>query len=77
MFFVIHIKWEALLKRADMLKCKYIAKNHYAQVYQENGRYIVSKGLDEHKDQSYVLWGVTQECLKRTLFLWVNIIKKI
>ncbi len=63
-----HIKWEALLKRADMLKCKYIATGHYAQVHEENGRFVVSKGLDESKDQSYVLWGVTQECLKRTIF---------
>ena len=63
-----HIKWEALLKRADMLKCKYIATGHYAQIRRENNRYIVSKGLDESKDQSYVLWGVTQECLKRTIF---------
>ena len=63
-----HIKWEALLKRADMLKCKYIATGHYAQVHEENGRFVVSKGLDESKDQSYVLWGVTQKCLKRTIF---------
>jgi tRNA-specific 2-thiouridylase len=63
-----HIKWEALLKRADMLRCKYIATGHYAQIYEENGRYIVSKGIDESKDQSYVLWGVKQECLKRTIF---------
>jgi len=63
-----HIKWEALLKRADMLKCKYIATGHYAQVHEENGRFVVSKGLDESKDQSYVLWGVTQECLNRTIF---------
>ena len=63
-----HIKWEALLKRADMLRCKYIATGHYAQIRQENGRYVVSKGLDESKDQSYVLWGVKQECLKRTIF---------
>ena len=63
-----HIKWEALLKRADMLDCKYIATGHYAQVHENNGRYVVSKGLDNSKDQSYVLWGVKQECLKRTLF---------
>ena len=63
-----HIKWEALLKRADMLNCDFIATGHYAQVREENGRYVVSKGLDESKDQSYVLWGVTQECLKRTIF---------
>ncbi len=63
-----HIKWEALLKRADMLKCEYIATGHYAQVRKENERYIISKGIDETKDQSYVLWGVTQDCLKRTIF---------
>lgn len=71
-----HIKWEALLKRADMLKCKYIATGHYAQLRNENNRYIVSKGLDESKDQSYVLWGVTQECLKRTIFPMGNYHKK-
>lgn len=63
-----HIKWEALLKRADMLGCEFIATGHYANVREENGRYVVSKGKDHHKDQSYVLWGVSQECLSRTLF---------
>lgn len=63
-----HIKWEALLKRADQLGCQYIATGHYAQVRQENGRYVVSKGIDEWKDQSYVLWGLSQECLSRTIF---------
>jgi len=63
-----HIKWEALLKRADMLNCEFIATGHYAQVREEEGRFVVSKGLDDSKDQSYVLWGVTQECLRRTIF---------
>lgn len=63
-----HIKWEALLKRADMMDCEFIATGHYAQVRNEAGRYVISKGLDENKDQSYVLWGVSQECLSRTLF---------
>ncbi|MBT3418557.1 MAG: tRNA 2-thiouridine(34) synthase MnmA [Flavobacteriales bacterium] len=63
-----HIKWEALLKRADMLGCDFIATGHYAQVREENGRYVVSKGIDESKDQSYVLWGLSQSCLKRTIF---------
>jgi tRNA-specific 2-thiouridylase len=62
-----HIKWEALLKRADQLGCEFIATGHYAQIREENGRYVISKGLDESKDQSYVLWGLKQECLKRTL----------
>lgn len=63
-----HIKWEALLKRADMLKCDFIATGHYAKVREENGRFVISKGLDSSKDQSYVLWGVTQACLSRTMF---------
>ena len=63
-----HIKWEALLKRADQLGCEFIATGHYAQVRNENNRYIISKGTDENKDQSYVLWGLTQKSLSRTLF---------
>jgi tRNA-uridine 2-sulfurtransferase len=63
-----HIKWRALLKRADALGCDYIATGHYASVYQhENGRYVVTKGIDEVKDQSYVLWGLQQDLLSRTL----------
>jgi tRNA-specific 2-thiouridylase len=63
-----HIKWRALLKRADALGCDYIATGHYASVHQhENGRYYISKGVDETKDQSYVLWGLEQDLLSRTL----------
>jgi tRNA-specific 2-thiouridylase len=63
-----HIKWEALLRRADMLGCELIATGHYAVKKQENDRYFVSVAKDAWKDQSYVLWGLSQECLKRTLF---------
>lgn len=63
-----HIKWDALLKRADQLGCEYIATGHYANVREENGRFVVSKGKDENKDQSYVLWGLSQEALARTKF---------
>src|SRR6201996_1383502 len=62
-----HIKWRALLKRADALGCDYIATGHYAIIREENGRYVVSKGLDPLKDQSYVLWGLDQDVLSRTL----------
>jgi tRNA-specific 2-thiouridylase len=63
-----HIKWRALLKRADALGCDFIATGHYAQVHQHsNGRYFISKGLDESKDQSYALWGLQQDLLSRTL----------
>lgn len=64
-----HIKWEALLKRADKLDCEFIATGHYANIYQhDNGRHVISKGKDENKDQSYVLWGVSQRNLARTKF---------
>lgn len=63
-----HIKWQALLKRADALDCEFIATGHYAKVREEKGRFVISKGLDDHKDQSYVLWGLTQECLSRSIF---------
>jgi len=63
-----HIKWRALLKRANALDCEFIATGHYAEVRKhENGRYVISKGLDETKDQSYVLWGLDQELLSRTI----------
>lgn len=62
------IKWEALLKRADMMDCELIATGHYANVREENARWVVSKGRDESKDQSYVLWGLEQKNLARTRF---------
>ncbi len=42
-----HIKWEALLKRADMLNCEYIATGHYANIRMENDRAVISRGLDD------------------------------
>ena len=63
-----HIKWRALLKRADALGCDFIATGHYAQVHQHtNGRFFIRKGIDDTKDQSYVLWGLEQDLLSRTL----------
>ncbi len=63
-----HIKWEALLRRADDLDCAYIATGHYACVRKEGGRWVVSRGIDLNKDQSYALWGLPQAHLARTLF---------
>jgi len=63
-----HIKWRALLKRADALDCEFIATGHYGNIRQyDNGRYVISKGIDETKDQSYVLWGLQQDLLSRTM----------
>ena len=65
-----HIKWAALLKRADDLGCDYIATGHYARVRfdDEIGRYVVSRGIDTNKDQSYALWGLPQSSLERSIF---------
>ncbi len=63
-----HIKWQALLRRADALDCAQIATGHYAQIKTANERYFVSKSVDASKDQSYVLWGLDQDCLRRSKF---------
>ncbi|MBS1773469.1 MAG: tRNA 2-thiouridine(34) synthase MnmA [Bacteroidetes bacterium] len=63
-----HIKWAALLKRANALGCDYIATGHYVKVREENSRFVLSKAKDLTKDQSYVLWGLGQDCLSRSLY---------
>ncbi|NUQ23565.1 MAG: tRNA 2-thiouridine(34) synthase MnmA [Saprospiraceae bacterium] len=63
-----HIKWNALLHRADAMECEFIATGHYAQIGELDGRKFIVKSADEQKDQSYVLWGLSQECLQRSRF---------
>ena len=63
-----HIKWSSLLKRADQLGCEFIATGHYAILNENAGRHYVSRAVDDNKDQSYVLWGLSQECMARTRF---------
>ncbi|MEO7176249.1 MAG: tRNA 2-thiouridine(34) synthase MnmA [Saprospiraceae bacterium] len=63
-----HIKWNALLKRADMMDCEFIATGHYGKIKQANDRYFISESKDLKKDQSYVLWGLDQQCLSRSMF---------
>ena len=70
-----HIKWEALLKKADALDCEFIATGHYAKVREENNRFIVSKAKDSTKDQSYVLWGLSQDSLSRSKYPLGNLLK--
>ncbi len=64
------IKWEELLQKADSLDAEYIATGHYAKVeYNEiTKRYCLKNAKDAHKDQTYALWGLSQESLRRTLF---------
>lgn len=61
-----HIKWNSLLRRADMLDCEFIATGHYGIINELDGRKYVTRAKDVQKDQSYVLWGLSQDCLHRT-----------
>lgn len=63
-----YMKFSKLYARARELDCKYIVTGHYARIEHENGRFFLKKALDETKDQSYVLYDMTQEQLKHTLF---------
>ncbi len=63
------VKFGALWTKAAALGASFIATGHYARVeHLENGRSVLSKGTDTHKDQSYFLFSLTQEQLGRTLF---------
>ena len=62
-----HLKFTAMLRRAQELGCGYIATGHYARVRRrEDGRYLLLRGADRAKDQSYVLYMLTQEQLAHT-----------
>lgn len=63
-----YMKFDKLFSRADVLGCEYIATGHYARTEYENGKYVLKKAVDPTKDQSYVLYSMTQSQLSRTLF---------
>jgi tRNA-specific 2-thiouridylase len=62
------MKFDKLYQRAVSLGCDSIVTGHYARIEQANGRYLLKKALDPEKDQSYVLYFVTQEQLAHTQF---------
>jgi len=62
------IKWGKVLDFALEKGCQYVATGHYARVYKKNNRYVLAKGKDELKDQSYFLWMLTQDQLAKTIF---------
>ena len=61
-----YLKFERLYERTRILGCDAIVTGHYARIEQENGRWLLKKSLDESKDQSYVLYSLTQEQLAHT-----------
>lgn len=64
------IKWGALLDQARKIGATKLATGHYARCDFDSstGRFLLLKGLDQSKEQSYALWGLTQTQLKHTLF---------
>lgn len=65
-----YLKFQKLMQRMYELSFDYVVTGHYARIEydQEKGRYLLKKGVDESKDQSYVLYNLTQEQLAHTLF---------
>ena len=63
-----YLKFERLYHRAWELGCDFIATGHYARVTHDGAQYTLRKAVDAGKDQSYVLYSMTQEQLAHTLF---------
>ena len=65
-----YLKFESLFRRGRELGCGSIVTGHYVRTGfdPETGRYLLKKGMDEQKDQSYVLWSLTQEQLRHAVF---------
>ncbi|MDP6125621.1 MAG: tRNA 2-thiouridine(34) synthase MnmA [Candidatus Latescibacteria bacterium] len=63
-----HVKWKALFYKARQLGADMIATGHYARISRsETGGAQLMKSVDDHKDQSYALWGLTPETVECTL----------
>lgn len=63
-----HIKWGKLMEAAEAYNCDYIATGHYAQIAMHRGHVYLKNAVDKHKDQTYFLWMLTEENLRKTLF---------
>lgn len=63
-----YLKFEKLYRRMKELEFDYIVTGHYARIEKCGDRFLLKKAVDETKDQSYVLYSLTQEQLAHTLF---------
>lgn len=63
-----YMKFDKLYMRARILGCDYLVTGHYARIEEQDGKFFLKKALDETKDQSYVLYSMTQEQLAHTKF---------
>lgn len=64
------VKFEAMLNKALSMGIDYISTGHYAKIIydKKTNKYKLKKAIDDTKDQTYALYNMTQEQLKRTLF---------
>ncbi len=64
-----NLKFSEMLKKADEMNCQYLATGHYARVEldETTGKYVLKKAKDTSKDQSYVLYMLTQDILSRLI----------
>ena len=62
-----HIKFGEMLKAANEVGYPKIATGHYAQIKKQGDRLVITKALDKSKDQSYVLYSLSQNQLANTL----------
>lgn len=61
-------KFRILTEWADKLDCHWIATGHYSRLEEKNGKIYILAGDDDKKDQSYFLWRLGQDALKRCIF---------
>ena len=63
-----YMKFGKLFERAQILGCDKVVTGHYARIEKQGGQYILKKAVDAKKDQSYVLYTMTQKQLSQTMF---------
>lgn len=62
------VKFSRLISLAEMKDCRFIATGHYARIVKRSGGFLLKKGIDEDRDQSFFLSRLGQDELKRTIF---------
>lgn len=63
----IHVKWPELFRQADKIGAQKVATGHYAQVVNFQNSLAIMRGFDPEKEQSFFLWGLSPEDLKRVI----------
>ena len=63
-----YMKFDKLFERAKVLGCDYVVTGHYARIEKNDGKFVLKKALDASKDQSYVLYSMTQYQLEHAMF---------